>query len=210
MNFAQERASLLASVKNSHSDILASPEVIHALAATPREAFISSQLQADAYRDEPLTIDCGQTISQPRVVALMTAWLNPNPQCNILEIGTGSGYQAAILARLVNHVYSIEFHPTLADAARQRLQALSLPNITVMQGDGAVGLPKYAPFDGIIITCQVNAVPTALCQQLRAGGHCVAPVGPRHQQVLHQYVKTKGRLVSQQSTYVRFVPMLSQ
>lgn len=187
---------------------MAATHVIDAMAATPREQFVPPQLQAQAYHDEPLAIDCQQTISQPRVVALMTAWLKPQPEHRILEIGTGCGYQTAILGRLVDHVYSVEYHSALAESARQRLQALELHNITVIQGDGAAGLPQYAPFDSIIITCQVNVVPTALIQQLREDGHCVAPVGPRAQQVLHQYRKSKEKLVSQQSTYVRFVPML--
>jgi len=153
------------------------PRVRAALAAVPRHAFVPPGEQASAYENVPRPIGHGQTISQPYIVALMTELLDPAPDDRALEVGTGCGYQAAVLSRLVAEVYTIETVPALADAARDRLARMGYGNVHVRHGDGAAGWPAAAPFDGIIVTAAAREVPRALLDQLAPGGRMVIPVG---------------------------------
>jgi protein-L-isoaspartate(D-aspartate) O-methyltransferase len=146
-------------------------EVLQAMCAAPRHLFVPNRFRSEAYGDYPLPIGFGATISQPYIVALMTQLLEPAKQQKVLEIGTGSGYQAAVLAQLVNRVYTVEIVPELAETARKTLQSLGYTNVFVRQGDGYKGWPEQAPFDRIIV------VPEALTQQLARNGRLVAPVG---------------------------------
>ena len=162
-----------------------------------------------AYADQALPIACGQTISQPYVVAYMTEQLDVRPEHRVLEIGTGSGYQAAILSRLAHEVVSIERYRTLADAARDRLKTLGYSNVTVRAGDGMAGAPDAAPFDRIIITAAAEDVPEALLDQLAEDGKMVLPLGPRGgTQHIVKLSKTPSGLVRQNLIAVRFVPLL--
>ena len=161
------------------------PRVLAALAAVRREAFMPDTLAAHAYENRPQPIGCGQTISQPFIVALMTDLLDPAPEDAVLEIGTGSGYQAAVLARLVRRVCSLEVIPDLARRARAALAAAGVRNVAVREGDGALGWPEtpgdgagVPPFDKIIVTAAAREVPPALLAQLRAPGRMVIPLGP--------------------------------
>ena len=158
--------------------------VLEAMAAVPREAFVPNVPASAAYDDRALPIDAGQTISQPYMVARMTELLAVEPGDRILEIGTGSGYQAAILARLGARVTSIERHADLAEAARERLKGLGTDGVDVRVGDGSQGDPEGGPWDGIVVTAAAPAVPDALREQLGVGARLVIPVGPRYQQDL--------------------------
>jgi len=185
--------------------------VLRAIASLERARFVPEEAAAGAARDQPLAIGFGQTISQPFIVAYMTEVLAPAPGERILEIGTGSGYQAAVLARLGAEVFSIEIIPQLARAARERLSALGLGSIHLRQGDGRGGWPEEAPFDGIILTAAAERMPETLLWQLRPGGRLVAPIGaPRDPQSL--VVVRKGEEGSgevRQLLPVRFVPLTS-
>ena len=154
--------------------------VLRAMDDVPREHFVTAELTDSAYADQALPIACGQTISQPYVVAYMTEQLDVEPQHRVLEVGTGSGYQAAILSRLAREVVSIERYRTLADTARERLQTLGYSNVTVIAGDGFAGVPEQAPFDRVIVTAAAEEVPDALVEQLGEGGKMVLPLGPRN------------------------------
>ncbi|MBL1437895.1 MAG: protein-L-isoaspartate(D-aspartate) O-methyltransferase [Rhodobacteraceae bacterium] len=183
--------------------------VLKAMEAIPREAFLEGTFQPRAYADTPLPIDCGQTISQPSVVAKMTQALEITPRCKVLEIGTGSGYQAAILAKLTRRVYTIERHRPLARLAAKRLKALDLGNVTVITGDGSLGLPEQSPFDRILLTAASEDPPALLLQQLRVGGIMVLPVGQSDAlQTLIKIVKSDSGLEYTELGDVRFVPLL--
>jgi protein-L-isoaspartate(D-aspartate) O-methyltransferase len=181
--------------------------LLAALRAVPRERFVPAALQAHAYDDGPLSIGEGQTISQPYIVATMTEQLRPEPGDRVLEVGTGSGYQAAVLARLVARVYTIELVPVLAQRARRALSELGVENVEVFEGDGYRGLPDLAPFDGILVTAAPPEVPPALLEQLAVGGRLVAPVGEA-QQELRVLEKSAAGVTSETLFPVRFVPML--
>ncbi|NOR63297.1 MAG: protein-L-isoaspartate(D-aspartate) O-methyltransferase [Rhodobacteraceae bacterium] len=183
--------------------------VLKAMEAIPREAFLEGTFQPRAYADTPLPIDCGQTISQPSVVAQMTQALEITPRCKVLEIGTGSGYQAAILAKLTRRVYSIERHRPLARLAAKRLKALDLGNVTVITGDGSLGLPEQSPFDRILLTAASEDPPALLLKQLRVGGIMVLPVGQSDMvQTLIKIEKSDSGLEYTELGEVRFVPLL--
>ena len=183
--------------------------VLRAMDEVPREHFVSAELTDSAYADQALPIACGQTISQPYVVAYMTEQLEVEPQHRVLEIGTGSGYQAAILSRLAREVVSVERYRTLADTARERLETLGLSGVTIIAGDGFAGVPALAPFDRIMVTAAAEKVPEALVAQLAEGGKMVLPLGPRDgTQHLVKLTKTAEGLSRQNLIAVRFVPLL--
>ena len=184
--------------------------VLRAMEEVPRERFVARGFTDSAYADQALPIDCGQTISQPFVVAYMTEQLEVGPQHRILEIGTGSGYQAAVLSRLAREVVTIERYRTLADTARERLQTQGYTNVTVRLGDGMAGAPDLAPFDRIMVTAAAEDVPDALVAQLTAGGKMVLPVGPRHdaQYLVKLTKQADGELTREELIAVRFVPLL--
>ncbi|MBC7287415.1 MAG: protein-L-isoaspartate(D-aspartate) O-methyltransferase [Armatimonadetes bacterium] len=184
--------------------------VIKALRSVPRHLFVPSSLRSEAYVDTPLPIGHDQTISAPSIVAKMTELLEPKPDHVVLEIGTGSGYQAAVLAELVRHVYTIEIIPELAESARKRLQQLGYKNVTVKCGDGYRGWPEHAPFDGIIVTCAPTDIPQPLVEQLKEGGRMVIPVGELWAQELYLLVKEHGRIVKRAVLPVVFVPMTGE
>jgi protein-L-isoaspartate(D-aspartate) O-methyltransferase len=184
--------------------------VLRAMEEVPRENFVAPGLVESAYADQALPIECGQTISQPFVVAYMTEQLEVGPQHRVLEIGTGSGYQAAVLSRVAREVVTVERYRTLADAASERLKALGWVNVTVRVGDGMAGAPDLAPFDRIMVTAAAEDVPEALVAQLAEPGKMVLPVGPRHNaQYLVKLTKHPGGgLTREELIAVRFVPLL--
>ena len=184
--------------------------VLGAMAKVPREEFVPPEIRSASYTDQPLPIGLGQTISQPFIVAFMTEQLRPSPKDRILEIGTGSGYQAAILAELVAEVYSIEIVEPLAKSAEATLQRLGYKNVHVKTGDGYKGWPEAAPFDAIIVTCAPEHVPQALTDQLKEGGRMVIPVGPSGVQQLYRLEKRNGQLIQSAVELVRFVPMTGE
>lgn len=182
--------------------------VLQALRQVPRHEFVPKAYQAEAYHDYPLPIGEDQTISQPYIVALMTQLLEPDSGDRVLEIGTGSGYQAAILSLLVKEVYTIEILEPLARSAEARLQRLGYENVKVRCGDGYLGWPEAAPFDGIIITCALPRLPQPLIDQLAEGGRLVAPMGKEGElQILTVFEKRAGRLLKREEGGCFFVPM---
>ena len=183
------------------------PAVLDAMRSVPRHRLVPAEDEADAYDNAPLPIGHGQTISQPLIVALMTHLLAPQPDHVVLEVGTGSGYQAAILSRLVRQVFSIEIVPQLAERAADRLNALGYRNVIVRQGDGYGGWPEHAPFDGIIVTAGAERIPAPLLAQLKPGGRMVIPLGPPDDQQLVLVTKgMEGRIRQEALLPVRFVP----
>lgn len=183
--------------------------VLRAMDEVPRERFVQPDFAEDAYADQALPIACGQTISQPYVVAYMTEQLDVKPHHRVLEVGTGSGYQAAVLSRLAKEVISIERYRTLADAARTRLQSLGFTNVTVLTGDGLGGVPAHAPYDRIIVTAAAENVPEPLAGQLAEGGVMILPLGPHAgPQRIVKLTKEATGVVRQNLIWVRFVPLL--
>jgi len=182
--------------------------VLKAMRAVPRHEFVPERWRHDAYDDQPLPIGDGQTISQPYVVALMTEQLRTQPGHRVLEVGTGSGYQAAILSGLVADVYTIEIIGSLGRAADATLKRLGYKNVHVKIGDGYKGWPENAPFDSIIVTCAPDHVPQPLADQLKEGGRMVIPVGPQLAQELYVVQKQNGQLRQSALLDVRFVPMI--
>jgi len=187
---------------------IADAPVLRAIERTPRDVFVTGPFSDQAWEDTALPIECGQTISQPYIVALMTEALELDDRCKALEIGTGSGYQAAILARLARRVYTVERYRHLLAEAERRFAALKLTNIVTRVGDGARGWPEQAPFDRIIVTAAAPGRPDALLDQLKEGGIMVAPVGAGKVQTLIRYRKDKDGAVSEETLAgVRFVPL---
>ena len=183
--------------------------VLDAMERTPRELFVEGIFKDRAFENTPLPIACGQTISQPSVVAQMTQALEITPRCKVLEIGTGSGYQAAILSHLARRVYTVERHRPLARMANRVLRDLDLGNVTVIADDGSRGLPEQAPFDRILLTAAAEDPPSSLLAQLRVGGVMVLPVGQSDtMQNLIKIVKTEDGLEYSELNSVRFVPLL--
>lgn len=185
-------------------------QVVQAMKKVKRHLFVPESYQDIAYSDRPLPIGEGQTISQPYIVALMTELLKVDSTKKILEIGTGSGYQAAVLAELCDSVYSIEIVESLAQRADSILNALNYENVVVRAGDGYKGWATYAPFDGIIVTCAPTHVPQPLKEQLAEGGRIVIPYGPRFDQELVILEKIRGKIRQKQIIPVRFVPMVKE
>lgn len=184
-------------------------EVMQALGTVERHEFVPADQRRFAYENRPLPIGHSQTISQPYIVALMTDLIAPDPDDVVLEVGTGSGYQAAILSPLVKQVYSIEIIEALADEAAARLEKLGYDNVTTKLGDGYYGWEEHAPFDGIVVTAAASHVPPPLVQQLRPGGRMVIPVGGRFmtQQLLLLEKTEDGEVITRQIAAVRFVPL---
>jgi len=181
--------------------------VLTALDKVPRHEFMPAVQRPHAYEDRPLPIGHGQTISQPFIVALMTDKLEPRPTDRVLEIGTGSGYQAAVLAEIVREVYTIEIIAPLAERAATDLKRLGYTNIFVRTGDGYQGWPEAAPFDAIIVTCAPEQIPQPLAEQLKDGGRMIIPIGSRHDQQLVLLHKRGNHLEQSAVIPVRFVPM---
>jgi protein-L-isoaspartate(D-aspartate) O-methyltransferase len=188
---------------------IADQAVLRAMDEVPREYFVETGFVDSAYADQALPIACGQTISQPYVVAYMTEQLNVGPTHRVLEIGTGSGYQAAILSRLARDVVTVERYRTLADQARDRLKALGYDNVEVVVGDGFAGMPERAPYDRIIVTAAAETVPETLMDQLADDGIMILPLGS-HEGSQHIIKLTKSQTGTRRESLipVRFVPML--
>jgi len=184
------------------------PRVLAAMAKVPRHLFVPEAQKPHAYEDRPLPIGLGQTISQPYVVALMTEAVRIKPGDKVLEIGTGSGYQAAVLSEITPKAFTIEILPALADAARKRLRELGYPTVQVKTGDGYLGWPQQAPFDAIIVTAAPGKIPPKLVEQLKEGGRMVVPVGERDKQRLTLVEKQGGKLKITNLAPVAFVPMV--
>ena len=184
--------------------------VLAAMAKVPREEFVAPDSRAASYEDGPLPIGYAQTISQPYMVAFMTEQLRLKASDRVLEVGTGSGYQAAILAELVSEIYSIEIVEPLAKNAETILQRFGYKNVHLKIGNGYKGWPETAPFDAIIVTCAPDKVPQALIAQLKDGGRMVIPVGDRFAQQLYLLEKKNGQLKQRVTLPVRFVPMTSE
>jgi protein-L-isoaspartate(D-aspartate) O-methyltransferase len=183
--------------------------VLRAMDEVPRERFVETPYRDAAYADQALPISCGQTISQPYVVAYMTEQLEVKPSHRVLEVGTGSGYQAAVLAQIAGEVFTVERYRTLADMARQRLESLAIHNVTVVVGDGLAGVPDYAPYDRILVTAAAERLPEALADQLAEGGVMVLPLGPHSDaQRIVKLTKAGPELAREDLIWVRFVPLL--
>ncbi|UCG86628.1 MAG: protein-L-isoaspartate(D-aspartate) O-methyltransferase [Gemmatimonadota bacterium] len=183
--------------------------VLAAMASVPRERFVPQDLQHLAYADQPLPIGCDQTISQPYIVALMTELAHVTRRSRVLEIGTGSGYQTAVLAKIVDRVWSIERIQHLSREAEKRLHALGIANATLLIGDGALGYRDSAPYDAIIVTAAAPHSPQPLLDQLAIGGHLVIPLGDRAVQVLYSVERTTSGFVDHTAGSCRFVPLVS-
>jgi len=182
--------------------------VLDAMRRVPRHRFVPADLQPQAYDDGPLPIGDGQTISQPYIVAKMTELLKLRPGDRVYELGTGSGYQAAVASRLSEHVYSVEIQPRLGELAAKRLRDLGYTNVSVRVGDGFRGWPEAAPFDAMLITAAVGELPKTLLAQLKPGGRAVLPVGPAHgvQDLVLLEKRADGQAVTRTLFPVRFVP----
>lgn len=183
-------------------------QVLDAMAYVPRHLFVPEAARRRAYGDHALPINEGQTISQPFIVALMAQALRLAPRERVLDIGTGSGYAAAVLSLLVGEVYTIERKPALAEEAERRLHQLGYTNVHVITGDGTLGLPEYAPYDGIAVSAAAPWVPLPLRQQLGEGGRLVIPVGGRDTQLLLRLTRTNLQIYTERLGEVRFVPLL--
>jgi len=214
-DFAAERNTLVQELQSYASRDVTLPgdalneKVLKALGKVRRHEFVPEKQRAQAYKNHPLPIGYGQTISQPYIVALMTDLVETEPDHVILEVGTGSGYQAAVLAKLVDRVYSIEIIEPLANQVRERLQRLGYGNVETTLGDGYYGWEEHGPYDAIVVTAAASHVPPPLIQQLKPGGRMVIPVGGRFQiqSLLLIEKKVDGDLITRQITAVRFVPL---
>jgi protein-L-isoaspartate(D-aspartate) O-methyltransferase len=183
--------------------------LLNAMASIPRHEFVEASYRDQAYEDHPLPIDAGQTISQPYIVALMIELLQLDSSSKVLEIGTGSGYQAAVLSKLAAQVYTLERHPELARQAMDTLSRLGLSNVSVVTGDGSMGLAEQAPFDAIVVAAAAAQIPPALFEQLREGGRMMIPVGPPEAQELQFVRKRAGEALISLREGCRFVPLIS-
>jgi protein-L-isoaspartate(D-aspartate) O-methyltransferase len=181
--------------------------VTEVMSSVPRHEFVPENYRARAYQDHPLPIGYGQTISQPYIVAFMTEQLHPQPTDRVLEVGTGSGYQAAVLSKLVAEVYTIEILKPLAQRAEVDLRRLNYSNVKVKAGDGYKGWPEHAPFDAIIVTAAPDHVPQPLIDQLKEGGRMIIPVGGHEMQQLYLLEKHAGKLTQRAVLPVNFVPL---
>lgn len=205
VRFAEERRLMVESQIRRRG--VTQEPVLHAMASVPRHEFVPPPWIQQAYADEPLPIGYGQTISQPYIVAAMVASLALTGPENVLEIGTGCGYQAAVVSLLAREVHAIEILPDLAQSAAERLQRLGYGNVHVRCGDGTLGWPESAPYDAILIAAAAPAVPEPLLQQLADGGRLIAPVGSEDKQELQLVTKRAGQLIVRQAGPCRFVPL---
>jgi protein-L-isoaspartate(D-aspartate) O-methyltransferase len=214
--FEAERRALLAEIERDVRDTARyinrrqlDPRVMAAMAAVPRHEFVRPQDRDLAYENRPLPIGHGQTISQPYIVAIMSDLAEPAPGCRALEVGTGSGYQAAVLGELCKEVYTIEIIAPLGEQARERLARLGYANVETRIGDGYYGWPEHAPFDVILVTAVASHVPPPLLQQLKPGGRMVLPVGTRFttQQLVLVHKREDGKVTTRQLLPVAFVPL---
>lgn len=206
MSSSMDRISLIMQLRKQG---IANTRVLRAMELVPRERFVGSAFSGQAYEDNALPIECGQTISQPYVVAYMSEKLASEPGDTVLEIGTGSGYQAAVLAHLCRHVYTIERYRELQKAAAGALGELGIDNVTTIIGDGWLGWPPAAPYDGIIVTAAANEPPEALIEQLAVGGRMIVPLGEtRETQFITRIDKTETGTESTALLPVRFVPLV--
>ena len=213
--YAAARAALVEEIRSyaARDSIMESEsfedKTLQSLGSVPRQEFIPDKLKSEAYGNYPLPIGYGQTISQPYIVALMTDLVQPGPDDVVLEVGTGSGYQAAVLAKLVKRVYSMEIIEPLAEQAGKRLERLGYGNVETRLGDGYFGWEEHAPYDAIIVTAAASHVPPPLIEQLKPGGRLVIPVGGRFaiQYLLLIEKSEDGEILTRQITAVRFVPL---
>ncbi len=217
--FEGARMDMLAAIRDSTRDTAnytgrdrLDDRVLDAMAAVPRHAFVGEDMQARAYVNSALPITHGQTISQPFIVALMTDFLSPQADHRVLEVGTGSGYQAAVLSRLVQHVYSVEIIPGLSESAARVLDRLGYRNISLRVGDGYAGWPEHAPFDGIIVTAAAPHIPPPLVEQLKPGGRLIIPVDNDRgfQQLILVEKLPDGSVRERDVLPVRFVPLTGE
>lgn len=204
---AQRRAMIDTQIRKRG---VSSPRVLEAMTAVPRHEFVPAQFRSYAYADKPLPIGEGQTISQPYMVAAMTEALELTGSEFVLEIGTGSGYQAAVLSLLAREVITVESRTSLALAAQDRLTRLGYMNVHVHNGDGSAGLPDAAPYDAILVTAGAPEIPSVFAGQLREGGRLVIPVGDQQNQHLMQAKLENGKLKSRALFSCRFVPLLGR
>jgi protein-L-isoaspartate(D-aspartate) O-methyltransferase len=208
--FAAARRRMVEEQLAGPSRGLTNARVLANMGKVPRHEFVPPSFRAEAYEDHPLPIGHGQTISQPFIVAFMTEKLEPHPTDKVLEVGTGSGYQAAVLSGLVSNVYTIEIVEPLARRAEADLKRLGYTNVNVRAGDGYKGWPEAAPFDAIIVTCAPDHVPQPLINQLKEGGRMIIPVGPANDQKLLLLQKRGDKVERRAVLPVRFVPMTGQ
>lgn len=208
--FKRQRETMIATQIEGRG--ISSPTVLKAMKDIPRHLFVDESLWSVAYSDGPLPIGHGQTISQPFIVGYMTELLQPDSHHVVLEIGTGSGYQAAVLSRLVHHVYTVEIIPDLGLEAEKRLERLGYDNVSVRIGDGYEGWPEMAPFDRIMVTAAPEEIPEKLVDQLRPGGRMILPVGPQWwgQDLIIVEKDERGKVTTRESLPVRFVPMVRE
>lgn len=207
-DFAARRAAMVEQQIKARG--ISDPATLEAMRTVPRHEFVPAQLRAKVYEDYPLPIGHGQTISQPYIVAFMTETIRPQPGERILEVGAGSGYQAAILAHMGADVFTVEIVEPLAAMARENLERLGFKNARVLHGDGYRGWPEHAPFDAIIVTCAPDRIPPDLVAQLRDGGRMIIPVGGGFSQELVLLRKQGDRVEKETILPVRFVPMTGE
>jgi protein-L-isoaspartate(D-aspartate) O-methyltransferase len=206
--FAEERRRMVDEQIAAHGG--REERVLEAMRAVPRHRFCRAADRSAAYEDRPLPAECGQSISQPYIVAFMTERLAPRPGARILEVGTGTGYQAAVLSLLAGRVYSVEREPALAEAAGARLCALGITNVEIRVGDGTEGWAEHAPYDGIIVTAGAPAAPPPLFEQLADGGRLLAPVGGRSTQTLELWTRAGDDFSRTSLIPVVFVPLVGK
>jgi protein-L-isoaspartate(D-aspartate) O-methyltransferase len=211
---AAERHQMVEEIKELSAQVVTEtgkrgldPRVLHAMETVRRHEFVPRFQRRAAYKNRPLPIGGGQTISQPFIVALMTDLLNLQPEHKVLEIGTGSGYQAAVLSKLAKHVYTIEIVESLGKAAASTLSGLGYTNVHTKIGDGYAGWPEHAPYDAVIVTAAPDHIPTTLIEQLKPGGRLVIPVGTLWQELLVVTKHANGTTTSEDVVPVRFVPL---